>query len=92
MIQTIYYRFQEKRAIILAFYDIRDAERVKRIIEANSSRPRRASDIDDKQMSTYENTVGSLWMEGLTCLFVAPDHFQQVGPLQYAASHHAHLP
>ena len=76
VIQTIYYRFQEKRAIILAFYDIRDAERVKRLIEANGS----CSHVDDEKRTSYEGTVGSPWVNGLTCLFVAPDHFVQVGP------------
>ena len=79
VIQSIYYRFQDKRAIILAFYDIRDAERVKRLIEANSLRPHYGPDVGDEQKTTYESTVGSPWVEGLTCLFVAPDHFLQVG-------------
>lgn len=78
-IQTIYYRFQEKRAIILAFYDIRDAERVKHLIEANGSHPHYGTDLDDEQRISHESTTGCPWVKALTCLFVAPDHFLQVG-------------
>lgn len=92
VIQTIYYRFQEKRAIILAFYDIRDAERVKRLIEANGSHPHYGSDVDEKQKPSYEITVGSPWVEALTCLFVAPDHFLQVGPSRYSVSQRSQPP
>lgn len=92
IIQTIYYRFQEKRAIILAFYDIRDAERVKRLIEANGSHPHYGSDVDDKQRPSYETTVGSPWVEALTCLFVTPDHFLQVGLSRYSVRSVLNLP
>jgi hypothetical protein len=79
VIQTIYYRFQEKRAIVLAFYDIRDAERVKRLVEANGLHPHYGTDVDDEQRTSYGCAVGGPWVEALTCLFVAPDHFLQVG-------------
>lgn len=92
VIQTIYYRFQEKRAIILAFYDIRDAERVKRLIEANGSHPHHGSDVDDKHRTSYETTVGSPWVEALTCLFVTPDHFLQVGLSRYSLSQRSQPP
>ena len=78
VIQTIYYRFQEKRAIILAFYDTRDAERVKRLVEAHLH-PHYGADGGVEQRTSYESTAGSSWAEALTCLFVAPGHFLQVG-------------
>ncbi|KAG9316716.1 hypothetical protein JVU11DRAFT_2776 [Chiua virens] len=71
IIQTIYYRFQEKRAIILAFYDIRDAERVKRLVETNGSRHESKTDGE-------RGVVGSPWVKELTCLFVAPDHILEL--------------
>lgn len=92
VIQTIYYRFQEKRAIILAFYDIRDAERVKRLIEANGSHPQYSSNVDDKQRSSYETTLGSPWVEALTCLFVTPDHFLHVGLSRYSVPQRSQPP
>ncbi|KAH0827964.1 RNA recognition motif 2-domain-containing protein [Lanmaoa asiatica] len=69
---------KEKRAIILAFYDTRDSGRVKRLIEANGSHSHHGSDVDDKQKTSYESTVGGPWVKALTCLFVNPDHFLQL--------------
>ena len=48
--------------------------------------------MGDEQRATYENTVGSPWVEGLTCLFVAPDHFQQVGLSRYSVSQRSQPP
>ncbi|KIJ67890.1 hypothetical protein HYDPIDRAFT_107419 [Hydnomerulius pinastri MD-312] len=75
VIQTIYYRFQESRAIVLAFYDSRDADRVRRLIGAKSSQPQYDLVGKGKQTISYDRQLGGPWEEALTCLFVVPDHF-----------------
>lgn len=69
-IQKIFRRSPENRDFIVAFYDVRDAERAKRVIESRASK--RMQD-DSKAISSAQAT-GIAWQEALTCRLAETGH------------------
>ncbi|KAG1802700.1 uncharacterized protein HD556DRAFT_707562 [Suillus plorans] len=69
-IQNIFRRSPENRDFIVAFHDVRDAERAKRVIESRAST--RMQD-DGKTISSAQAT-GVAWQEALTCCLAETGH------------------
>jgi hypothetical protein len=78
-IQKIFRRSPENRDFIVAFYDVRDAERAKRVIESRSSK--RMQD-DGKTVSSAQAT-GVAWQETLTCCLAETGHCAEVRPSRH---------
>ncbi|KAG1737627.1 hypothetical protein EDB19DRAFT_942309 [Suillus lakei] len=70
-IQRIFRRSPENRDFIVAFFDVRDAERAKRIIESRSSK--RMQDDGTKAIPSAQAT-GVAWQEALTCCLAETGH------------------
>ncbi|KAG1734755.1 uncharacterized protein EDB91DRAFT_586770 [Suillus paluster] len=70
-IQNIFRRSPENRDFIVAFYDIRDAERAKRIIESRASKW--LQDDGTKAVPSAQAN-GVTWEEALTCCLAESGH------------------
>ncbi|KAG2146483.1 uncharacterized protein EDB93DRAFT_478517 [Suillus bovinus] len=69
-IQKIFRRTPENRDFIVAFYDVRDAERAKRIIESRASKRMQ----DDGKTIPSAQATGVAWQETLTCCLAETGH------------------
>lgn len=69
-IQNIFRRSPENRDFIVAFYDARDAERAKRIIESRTSKRMQ----DDGKSIPSAQATGVAWQETLTCCLAETGH------------------
>ncbi|KAI6046079.1 hypothetical protein EDC04DRAFT_2631895 [Pisolithus marmoratus] len=71
-IQNVDFRFRDKHVVVVAFYDVRDADKVNRLVAGNGWSCR--SEICEKVKAQSEKALGRPWQESLTCLFFNPSH------------------
>ncbi|KAH7912405.1 hypothetical protein BJ138DRAFT_794011 [Hygrophoropsis aurantiaca] len=71
-IQTIYHRSTDKRTIVVAFYDIRDADRVKHLVDTRNAGKMMEDKAKGKQRAMNGSDVSGRWEETLTCAYIAP--------------------
>lgn len=71
-IQTVDFRFRDKHVVVVAFYDVRHADKVNRLVGGNGwSSP---SKICGNVKAPSQKALGRPWQEDLTCRSVNPSH------------------
>lgn len=71
-IQTVDFRFRDKHVVVVAFYDVRHADKVNRLVDGNGwSSP---SKICGNVKAPSQKALGRPWQEDLTCRSVNPSH------------------
>ncbi|KAI6032954.1 RNA recognition motif 2-domain-containing protein [Pisolithus orientalis] len=73
-IQTVDFRFRDRHLVVVAFYDVRDADKVNRLAAGNGLSSQ--VEVCGKVKAPSENPLGRSWQEGLTYLFVDPSHLR----------------
>ncbi|KAI6121514.1 hypothetical protein F5141DRAFT_521804 [Pisolithus sp. B1] len=73
-IQTVDFRFRDKHVVVVAFYDVRDADIVSHLVAGNGWSFQ--SQICGSVKALPDKALGRPWQEGLTCRSVKPSHLQ----------------
>ncbi|KAI6125712.1 hypothetical protein EV401DRAFT_1060442 [Pisolithus croceorrhizus] len=73
-IQTVDFRFRDKHVVVVAFYDVRDADIVSHLVAGNGWSSQ--SKICGNVKALPDKALGRPWQEGLTCRSVKPSHLQ----------------
>ncbi|KAG1716633.1 hypothetical protein ID866_511 [Astraeus odoratus] len=74
-IQTIDFRLRDRRTVVAAFYDVRNADRVYQLISKKQLHSKPDTLGKGRHNAYYETSLGPSWEENLTCLFLSPGHF-----------------
>lgn len=75
-IQAVNFRFREKLIVIVALYDIRNADKFKHLIEGGRSPSQH--DVNGTQKTHFEGALKVSWTERSTCVFVSSSNFLKV--------------
>ncbi|KAL4074137.1 hypothetical protein J3A83DRAFT_2680919 [Scleroderma citrinum] len=74
-IQTIDFRFRDNHTVIVALYDVRSADKIKRSIESVRLHLQHDAINKGPQKTHCESALRTSWKEKLTCTSVCPDRF-----------------